>query len=143
MGAVTVADVSLTLSIPLLFPTPQQIQGFANDEVFNIPQIKSVETMMGVDGTLSAGFVYVPIMQTISLQADSASNLFFDIWWTQMQSTKGTYIATGLIRLPSIATKYVLSTGFLTGYKPAPDAKKMLQPRTYEVTWQNFAPAPA
>ena len=100
------------------------------------------ETLMGVDGILSAGFVYVEIPQTISLQADSRSNDVFDTWWTQMQAAKDTYVAQGLISLPSIGKKYTLVQGFLTGYKPAPAAKKILQPRQYQITWASLAPAP-
>ena len=143
MGNISAAGVVLTLSIPIVFPTGQQIQGFANDEVFDIPAIKSAEVMMGVDGVLSSGFVFVPIPHTISLQADSASNDVFDTWWTQMQATKATYLASGLIKLPSISTKWTLSNGVLTSYKPAPNAKRLLQPRSYEITWQGLAPAPA
>jgi hypothetical protein len=143
MGAITAADLVLTLSIPLLFPVPQQMQGFATDEAFDIPTIKSAEVMMGVDGVMSVGFVFVPIIQTISLQADSLSNSFFDVWWAQQQATKSTFRASGLIKLPSISSKYILTQGSLTGYKPAPNAKKLLQPRTHEITWQGFAPAPA
>ena len=143
MGNISAAGVVLTLSIPIVFPTGQQIQGFANDEVFDIPQIKSAETMMGVDGILSVGFVFVPVIQTISLQADSASNLIFDQWWAQQQANKTSYLASGLILIPSVGAKYTLNGGVLTGYKPAPNAKKLLQPRTYEITWQGIAPAPA
>lgn len=142
MGTITAADAVLMMSVPGLFDTPQQIQGFATDDIYDIPQIKSVEVLMGVDGVLSSGFVFVAIPQTITLQADSLSNDFFDIWWTRMQATKETFKANGLIRLPSITTKFIQTAGYLTGYKPAPAAKKLLQPRTYEVTWQNIAPSP-
>jgi hypothetical protein len=142
MGSVTAADIVYTLAVPRVF-TATQIQGFANDEVLDIPQIKSAEVMMGVDGVLSVGFVFVPIPQTLSLQADSLSNLFFDTWWAQMQATKGTYLASGLIKMPSIGTKYTLTGGALTGYKPLSNAKRLLQARTFEITWQNIAPAPA
>lgn len=144
MGNVSAADAVLTISIPLVFPGgPIQLQGFANDEVFDLPAIKSAEVMMGVDGVLSSGFVFVPIPQTISLQADSASNEVFDVWWAQMQATRTTYQASGLIKLPSIARKWTLGVGTLTSYKPAPNAKRLLQPRTFEITWQDLAPAPA
>lgn len=142
MGTITSADCVLTLQVVPLFSIPQQLQGFATDDIYNIPRIKSVETRMGVDGVLSGGFVFREIIQEIMLQADSASNLIFDTWWTQMQATKGTYPATGLIKLPSIATKFVQTVGFLTGYTPAPAAKGVLQPRSYEITWQKIAPAP-
>lgn len=142
MGTVTVADAVLTLSVGIIIPQPQQLQGFAVDDVFDIASIKSVETMMGVDGLLSGGFVYAEIRQTIALQADSASNAFFDTWWTQMQASKSVYVASGGVKLPSIATKFVLSTGYLTGYKPAPTGKRVLQPRHYEITWGRIAPGP-
>lgn len=143
MGAVTAADIVYSITIPLVFPTPVQIQGFATDEVLDIPSIRSAETMMGVDGVLSVGFVFVPVIQTLSLQADSLSNDVFDTWWAQSQSTLQSYIATATILMPSISKKYNLNGGILTGYKPLANAKKLLQPRTFELTWQNIAPAPA
>lgn len=142
MTSITSANAVLMLAIPPLFPVPQQLQGFAADDIYDIPQIRSVEVMMGVDGLLSGGFVYVEIRQEISLQADSASNLVFDTWWTQMQAAQDVYVANGIIQLPSIATKFQMVRGFLTGYKPSPGAKKVLQPRRYEITWESVAPAP-
>lgn len=143
MASITAANAVLTLAIPPLFPIPQQLQGFAADDVYDVPQIRSVEVMMGVDGVLSGGFVYVQVPQEITFQADSAANRIFDTWWAQMQAAKDVYIASGLIRLPSVATKFGMFRGFLTGYKPAPAAKKILQPRKYEITWERIAPAPA
>jgi hypothetical protein len=142
MGAITSADAVLMLSSPLLFPTPQQIQGFATDDIYDIPSIKSVEVLMGVDGVLSAGFVYVQVPQTISLQADSLSNRFFQTIWTQMQAAKSGYAINGVIRLPSISTKFTQVNGYLTGYKPAPSAKKLLQACVYEITWESISPSP-
>lgn len=142
MASITVANAVVTMSIETIATTPVQIQGFAQDDVFDVPQIKSVEELMGVDGFLSFGFVYVPIPWTFSLQADSASNDFFDMWWTQMQAAQDVYVASGQIVLPGIATKINMSRGGLTMYKPAPDAKKLLQPRKFQVTWNGVGPAP-
>lgn len=141
--SLTVANVVLMVAVPPLFPTPQQIQGFAPDDVYNVPIIKSVEVMMGVDGIMSSGFTFVPIPMEITLQGDSASNSLFDIWWTQMQAAKDVYIASGTLKLPTIATKYVMTNGVLSGYAPAPQGKKLLQPRKHEITWGGWAPAPA
>lgn len=144
MGAVSAADLVYMLNVPGVFPNgPIQIQGFATDEVLDIPQMKSAETMMGVDGILSVGFVFVPVIQTISLQADSASNDIIDTWWAQMQATLQSYLATATIIMPQIGTKYNLVGGILTGYKPLSNAKRLLQPRTHEITWQSIAPAPS
>lgn len=142
MGSITSANAILTLAIPLVFPVPQQLQGFAADDIFDVPALRSAEVQMGVDGVLSAGFVFVPVPQTLSLQADSASNALFDTWWAQMQATKNTYQAQGLIVLPSIGMKYTLVQGTLTQYKPTPAGKRILQPRQYEITWASINPAP-
>lgn len=141
-GDITSANAVLTLSVSALFPTPIQIQGFSTDDIYGIAAIKSVETAMGVDGLLSGGFVFVAIVQTLMLQADSASNDFFDTWWTNQQSGKGVFVASGLIKLPAITTKFNQTRGFLTSYTPAPAGKKTLQARSYEITWQNISPSP-
>lgn len=143
MGTITSANAVLTLAQPVLFPVPQQMQGFDVDDVYDIDTIKSVETRMGVDGVLSAGFVYQEITQNIALQADSASNDFFDTIWTQMQAAQDVYPIYGVIILPSIASKFAMTQGYLTGYSPAPAAKRVLQARRYQITWARIAPAPA
>lgn len=140
--SITAANAVLTLTIPPLFVAPQQLQGFGVDDVYGLPQIKSVEVMMGVDGIMSMGFVKVPIPQTFTLKADSPSISLFDIWWQQMQAAGDTFSASGLIRLPGLGKKYIMNVGGLTGYKPAPDAKKLLQDQTYEITWQSIFSAP-
>jgi hypothetical protein len=83
MSTLTGANAVLMLTIPPLFTTPQQIQGFAADDVYDLDEIESVETLMGVDGILSGGFVWKSQPQTIMLQADSPSNAVFDTWYSQ------------------------------------------------------------
>jgi hypothetical protein len=96
---------------------------------------------MGVDGKLSGGFVHVEIPQSITLQADSNSFFLFDQWWLQQQLNKTTYTATGTIILRSVGVKWNLIKGFLTSYAPMPDAKKLLQPRKFQITWETISPA--
>jgi hypothetical protein len=139
---ISAANATLSLQIASVFPIPQNIQGFAADDVFDLDQIESVETMMGVDGILSGGFVWKPQPQRVILQADSASNAVFDTWNAQQVATGQAYLANGVIRLPSIGLKIVLSNGYLTGYK-LPSAKKLVQPRPYHITWNLALPAPA
>lgn len=152
MGTITGASAIFTLSISppafapqvsaTLFAAPIQLQGFAADDAFATEPLASVETLMGVDGVLSAGFVYVPVRQTISIQADSVSNDLFDIWWNAMQTTKDVYLAQGIITLTTIQKKYALVNGSLTTYHPLADVKKLLQPRRYGITWQAITPGP-
>lgn len=152
MGTISGANAIYTLSISppasapqvsaTLFAAPVQLQGFAADDAFATEPLASVETLMGVDGILSAGFVYVPVRQTITLQADSASNALFDLWWNAMQTSKDVYLAQGVIVLTTIQTKYALTNGSLTTYHPIADVRKLLQPRRFGITWQSVSPAP-
>lgn len=139
--SITAASAVYMLGVTGLFGTPQQLQGFAADEVWGTDPLKSAEVLMGVDGILSGGFVYVPIEQTITLQADSASNLLFDAWWNAMQGQQTPFPAQGTIRIRSVGSKYILTRGFLTTYQPLPDAKKLLQPRKFGITWNAVTPA--
>ena len=84
MASITSANAIIMLTIPDLFPAPQQLQGFAADDVYGVNDLKSAEVLMGVDGKLSGGFVFVPIEWSISFQADSPSLDIFDQWWTAM-----------------------------------------------------------
>lgn len=141
MGDISGAGSVVTLAIPTLFNVPQQIQGFASDDVFDFDEIESVETLMGVDGVLSAGFVWKPQAQSITLQADSPSNAIFDQWYAYQKGGISSYPANGVVIVPSIGLKLILSNGFLTRYK-IPGAKKLITPRRYGITWNDAQPVP-
>ena len=140
---ITSADATLTMTQPTLFPTPQTIARFATDDVYDTPDIKAMEALMGVDGYLSFGFVFVPTMQNYTLQADSPSISFFETLFTQQRQAKTIYPVSGLIVLPSLDKKYIMTNGGLSGYKSAPDAKRVLQPMKFQITWESILPAPA
>lgn len=142
MGDITAANATLTLTVPPLFTVPQQLQGFAADDVYDMDEIESVETLMGVDGILSGGFVWKPQPQTIMFQADSPSCALFDTWYTAQVAGLTTYIAGGVLILPAIGIKFIQTNGFLVGYKP-PGAKKLIQPRRFRIMWNLVVAAPA
>lgn len=139
--SITAANAILFLGIPGLFPVPQQIQGFAADDVYDVDAIESAEVSMGVDGVMTAGFVYVPVKQSFTLQADSTSTFLFDTWWATQQQAADIIYANGSLILPSLGTKWTQTKGALTSWKPIPDAKKLLQPRKFQVTWETVLPA--
>lgn len=142
MPSITGATAQYLLSVRDLYDQPQPLQGFAADDVWSTPAIQSVETLMGVDGFLSGGFVFTEIKQTISLQADSPSNDIFDNWWAAMQAEEETFIADAVVYLKALTRKWTMTRGFLTQYSPIPDTKKLIQPRKYEITWNVTSPAP-
>lgn len=135
--SLTAANAVLTLAVAGLFNTPRLIQGFATDDVFDTENVQSVETMMGVDGRLSAGWVPQPIVMNIMLQADSASIDFFERWYAAQQTGREVYIANGSILLRAVNRQYAMTRGFLTAHPVTPSAKKTLQPRRFTITWES------
>ena len=141
-NSITSANAVYTLAVTGLFSTPIQLQGFSAEDIFTTAPLASAETLMGLDGILSGGFVFVPVVQNITLQADSASNALFDQWWQQQQLAKDVYTANGIVILTSIGAKWVLTNGFLTSFPPIPDAARTLRPRRFAITWNSVSPAP-
>jgi hypothetical protein len=137
----TAANAVITLSQAILFPTPQQLQGFSADDVTDIEPARVLEHLMGVDGVLSFGFVWVERMQEITLQGDSASNDFFDTVITQQEAAETIYPLDGLVILPAIGLQFNLINGGLETYKPMPQVQKIIRPRRYRIVWNRVIPA--
>ena len=104
MATITAANAVFMLSVESLFPSPQQLQGFAADDVFSHALVAPVETLMGVDGFLSGGWTPQPKVQTIALQADSPSTYIFDTWYAAQEQAREVYIAQAHIALASRRT---------------------------------------
>lgn len=141
-GTITSANSILLLSIAGLFDTAQQIQGFAADDAFSTDSIEPSESVMGVDGRASFGWVPVLIKQNYMLQADSGSIAIFENWYNANQTIRDVYLANGSILLKSTGQKYAMTRGTLSGYVPTAAAKKVLQSRTFSITWENITSAP-
>ena len=143
MATLSGINAVFSLAILPLFPTPIQLQGFATDDSFDVEDVEPNETLIGVDGILSGGRVAYQVPMMITLQADSASNAIFDQWNAAEQVLQDSYIANGLISLKTVSSKWTLTRGFLTRFKPIPQVKKLLQPRHYRITWNSVIPSPA
>lgn len=142
MRTLTSANSSLALAVVPVFPAPQLIYGYATDDAFTTEAQEQVETQMGVDGNLSAGFVFNPVKQTIALQADSSSNDLFEAWRAYHLTTKDVAVASATLIIPALSKTYIFSKGFLTSMSPAPDGKKILQPRRFQITWEKVIGVP-
>lgn len=138
----TGANSVLLLGVTGLIDVPQQIQGFATDDVYDVDAIDSAETVPGVDGKLSAGWVYTPIRQGYTLQADSDSIEFFETLYSAEQQVREIYRLFGSIYLPSVQRNYTMTRGVLTNYNPVPTAKKLLQPRKFFIVWEAITAGP-
>ena len=140
--SITSANSVYTLSIDTIFPQPVTLQKYAVDDAFTTTVLRVGEVQMGVDGQMSGGFTFVEIPQEISFIADSPSVLIFDQWWQAELQAKDVYPATGTIQLPSTKTKWSMTNGILVSYSPIPDAKRVLQPRRFGITWQSAVSQP-
>jgi hypothetical protein len=84
-ATLTSANYTLVLVVPDVFPVPQAIQGYSTDDMFGMEAVTGVETLLGVDGRLSAGWIPVEKRMTITLQADSPSVVMFEVWFVQSE----------------------------------------------------------
>jgi hypothetical protein len=143
MTSITSANAVIQIAVDVVFPTPQQLQGFTTDNIYDAPSYKPTEVQMGVDGHQSAGFIYSSKEVSYDLQADSLSNLFFDVWVQAMEAAEDVFTASGIILLKSVGTKFTMINGSLTGYTPIPSAGKLLKPRKHAITWERIIQAPS
>lgn len=142
MGTITSANASVVISLPDVFTVDQILSGFAADDAFTAPAFKMTEQRMGVDGILSAGFTPSPKPFGITFQPDSPSIQVFDTWGLAHIAAKEALEATMTITMPSIGKVFTFNTGWLDDFKALPDAKKVLEPQTYTIIWQDIIAAP-
>lgn len=141
MSTITAANSVFLLAVGGIFPVSQQLQGYAADAAFAFDSIEPAETVMGVDGRMSAGYTPYVTVQTISIMPDSPSLSIFETWLAANQTAREVFFANATIVLPAIGRKYALTRGVLTAAKAAPDVKKVLQAIEYKITWESVAPA--
>ena len=139
---ITAANAVYTITIPGVFDSAQQLQGFSADDVVDTDAIAPTESIMGVDGFFTAGFVYVPKVQAISLMADSPSGFVFEQWHEAMIAALEAIPASANIRFPSLSRQYALTRGFLRGFISFPGARRVLQPRRFTIEWQRISGSP-
>lgn len=137
MATITSANSVFVLAAPAVFPLSQVLQGYAADDAFTTDAIDFAEVMMGVDGKLSAGYTPNPTRVTIALQADSPSIVLFEAIIAATKVTRDVVFLGATITLPSTGKSYVLSRGVLTNASQVPDAKKVLQPQRYVITFES------
>jgi hypothetical protein len=140
--SITSANAVLTLNLAGLLSAPQQLQGFATDDIFDADQVKLIETQMGVDGILSGGFVYNEKPMNIHLQSNSPSIALFDQWNAAQQQQQDVLPASMTIVLKGLLTAWNCTNGFLTDAPPLPSLGKVIKPRVYRIVWNLITPAP-
>lgn len=136
MGSITSANSTYSLVINSVYPNAQILQGYAADDAFSADAVDKAQVVMGVDGRQSAGYVFNPVVQTITLMPDSPSLEVFSNWINAMDAIREILKCTANISLPAIGKKYTLSNGVLVNYKPIPDVKKVMQAVPFKISWE-------
>jgi hypothetical protein len=145
MTSLTVANSAFTLEVPdvPLLASGVFILGYTADDAFDADSLAPNEVMTGVDARLSGGWVYVPTKLKFTLQADSPSVLYIDTWYESMGADKESFTANATIVSPALGKIWTFGRGFLTGYKPMPQGKKLFQAQAYEITFERKITAAA
>lgn len=141
MKTITSANSIFLISIGAIYPVQQRIEGFSADTAWAFDSVSNAEVMQGVDGKMSAGWVPHLTPMTIILQPDKTGWEIFSNWQLAEESIREKIFADATISIPSINRRYVLSNGVLTGFDPAPTARKVLQPMTFKITWETVVPS--
>jgi hypothetical protein len=139
---ITSANSVFLLGVTGVFPTAQQLQGFAADAAFATADIDMAEVMKGVDGNMSYGWLPQMNVQTISLQADSSSGFLFETWVQAENAAKEKMPCFAILTIPGLQRVYTLSNGVLSRAVPHPKAGKTMMPRDFVITWDKIVPAP-
>ena len=140
--SITSANSILLLGVTGLYTVPQQLQGFGADDAYSIDSVENSEVIMGVDAIMSSGWIPQIKVMHVNLQADSASNTFFEAWYAAQEAAEEIYPAFGTIVQPGVNRTYILTNGVLSGYSPIADSKKVLQPRKFQIKWAVTLGAP-
>jgi len=136
MADITSANSTLFMGVTNLFTVPQQLQGFSNDDMYSMANVDTKEVMMGADGILSAGYIPQVKILEVTLQADSPSNTFFETVYAAEEAAKAPFFFFGNINQSSVGRNYTLTNGVMKNYSPMAQAKKVLQPRKFEIHFQ-------
>ncbi len=142
MSTLTSANSILMIGVAGLYTTPQRLQGFADGDAYAIDAVDVSESLMGVDGIMSSGWIPQIKTMNVTLQGDSASNTFFEAWYAAQEAAREIYPAFGTIIQDSVGRAYALTNGVLANYTPLSDAKKILQPRRFVIRFGSVIGAP-
>jgi len=144
MATITSANSKVVIVVPAVFPTPQQIQGYAADDAFTQEAFDLAETRMGVDAILSGGYVPSIKRLTIALMPDSTALDTFTIWKGAIEAAKEQFPDGSAINIemPSISKTFIMNKVFFKNSSGMPSAKKVLEPFIAIVEYQDLIVLP-
>ena len=140
-STITSANAIVTITVPGLFDTPVQLEGFSVDKAWDTASVVRNESQIGVDGRKTAGRVFNPIKQTFSFQADPPSVAIFEVIDAAGRLVNDVYYIYANITLPSTTQSYLCVKGTLEDMNPMASAGKVLSAREFSISWADILPA--
>lgn len=137
-ATLTVADSSIVMTVEGLHPGGVPLQGYSADNVFEFGAVEALETQMGIDGRLSAGFVFNPIQFTVTLSADSPSLPVFESIWTRQRGQRTALDIGVTVATPANGKRCSLRNGYMMSYQ-APSGQRILQPAVAVFTFGDLS----
>lgn len=135
------ANLVYMLSIQGILTTATQLVGFAVDDAFSQGEVDHKELQLGVDAMVGAGWIPALIPQKFMFLASSPSIDIFENWGRTEAQQQTTLVANATVVIPGVQKSYNMINGYLKGYSPMPDAKKVLGPRSFTITWTDIQPS--
>jgi hypothetical protein len=135
--SITSSNSIIIIGVTNLLP-PTQIQGYSADDIFTSEAIDNAETIMGLDGLLSAGYVPAPVTITFQMMANSASISFFEAWFAAEQQAGDKYTGFANITVPGIGRNYTGAKCFLRNYSPLASARKVMEARSFSLQFEKL-----
>lgn len=124
---ITSANASATLILDL-FPAGVALEQFSADGAWSQDGYAVLETRMGVDGKMAAGYTPVEKEVTFHFMPNSPTISKLNLIWQTMETTKTALWCNIIITVPSIGMTYTCANGVLMNYKMLPNAEKVLEP---------------
>lgn len=140
-GTITTANSIFILTVPGLYPSGIQLQGYSAERAWQTEAQELTESQIGVDGQKASGWVPTMVQQTVALLANSKSRTVFNNIARLQKANRDAVVFQGSITLPSTGESFSCLNGTLKNYKSLPDAAKVLQPIDFAIEWQDIQPS--
>ncbi|WP_414499436.1 phage tail fiber protein [Zymobacter sp. IVIA_12111.31 C1] len=131
----TSANCTFYLTVENLYTTPRKLEGYGADNIFSTDAVDLAETVMGADGVLHAGKIFVETPQEFQLMPDSNGCTIMENWVQAQETAREVYQASATFTIPSIGKKYTCTNGFLVRAPKFPTAGKILQAMPFSIKW--------
>lgn len=130
VGVMTVAD---------LFPNGFNLEQWATDASYAVADKTLVESRMGVDGHMAAGYVPSPTEVTLNFEASSPSRVYMAQIAEAMKANNRIYEITLVISTPSIGETVTYTGGVLNTAPPAISSGKVLNATAWGITFADYS----